>query len=236
MSTSNANLSPVIDTQRFTAFTISNRVNNPSVSNTDTFTGDGSTTGFSLSATPDNAHIMQVKKNGEILQPIDDYTVSGTTLTLGTAPGDGARIVAKITNMTDFRDDTDPIGGSSSGSYLNKPIILENPATSLDVRVGASVRSSSSIKAFFRVSGGEESRRIQDIEFTPFNTTGVPDVTKDPTNSYDRKVSEQDDFVEHKFSVDNLDEFSTFQIKLVFNGTISSYPVRVKDFRAIALA
>ena len=49
--------------------------------------------------------------------------------------------------MTDFRDDTDPIGGSSSGSYLNKPIILENPATSLDVRVGASV-SSSSIKAF----------------------------------------------------------------------------------------
>ena len=236
MSTSNANLSPVIDTQRFTAFTITNRVNNPTVSNTDTFTGDGSTTGFSLSATPDNAHIMQVKKNGEILQPIDDYTVSGTTLTLGTAPGDGARIVAKITNMTDFRDDTDPIGGSSSGSYLNKPIILENPATSLDVRVGASVRSSSSIKAFFRVSGGEESRRIQDIEFTPFNTTGVPDVTKDPTNSYDRKVSEQDDFVEHKFSVDNLDEFSTFQIKLVFNGTISSYPVRVKDFRAIALA
>ena len=64
----------------------------------------------------------------------------------------------------------------------------------------------------------------------------MPDVTKDPTNSYDRKVSEQDDFVEHKFSVDNLDEFSTFQIKLVFNGTISSYPVRVKDFRAIALA
>ena len=138
--------------------------------------------------------------------------------------------------MTDFRDDTDPIGGSSSGSYLNKTIVLENPATSLDVRVGASVRSSSSIKAFFRISGGEESRRIQDIEFTPFNTTGVPDVTKDPTNSYDRKVSEQDDFVEHKFSVDNLDEFSSFQIKLVFNGTISSYPVRVKDFRAIALA
>tara|TARA_Y100000361_G_C11144038_1_gene336911 strand:- start:18 stop:1748 length:1731 start_codon:yes stop_codon:yes gene_type:complete len=236
MSTSNANLSPVIDTKRFTAFTITNRVNNPTVSNTDTFTGDGSTTGFSLSATPDNEHIMQVKKNGEILQPIDDYTVSGTTLTLGTAPGDGATVVAKITNTTDFRDDTEPSGGSSSGSYLNKPILLENPATSIDVRVGASVRSTSSIKAFFRTSGGEESRRIQDIEFTPFNTTGVPDVTVDPTNSYDRKVSELDDFREHKFTVDNLDEFSTFQIKIVFNGTVSSYPVRVKDFRAIALA
>tara|TARA_Y100001937_G_scaffold19591_2_gene26978 strand:- start:5529 stop:11807 length:6279 start_codon:yes stop_codon:yes gene_type:complete len=236
MGSSNANLSPVIDTKRFTAFTISNRVNNPTVSNTDTFSGDGSTTAFSLSATPDNEHIMQVKKNGKILQPVDDYTVSGTTLTLDTAPGDGARVVAKITNMTDFRDDTDPVGGSSSGSYLNKPISLENPATSIDVRVGASVRSTSSIKAFFRVSGGEESRRIQDIEFTPFNTTGVSDTTITPTNSFDRKESQLGDFREHKFSVDNLEEFSSFQIKLVFNGTVSSYPVKVKDFRAIALA
>ena len=68
-----------------TAFTIQNRVSNPSVSSTDTFTGDGSTTAFTLSGTPSSAHIMQVKKNGVLLEPIDDFTVSSTTLTLATA-------------------------------------------------------------------------------------------------------------------------------------------------------
>ena len=36
----------------------------------------------------------------------------------------------------------------------------------LDIRVDTSVRSTSSIKCFFRTTGGEETRRIQDIEFT----------------------------------------------------------------------
>ena len=40
-------------------------------------------------------------------------------------------------------------------------------------RVGFwSVRSTSSIKCFFRLSGGEETRRIEDIPYTPFNTDG----------------------------------------------------------------
>ena len=46
LSTSNANVSPVIDLKRVNAFAITNRLNNPIVSSTDTFTGDGSTTGF----------------------------------------------------------------------------------------------------------------------------------------------------------------------------------------------
>ena len=50
MSSSNANLTPVIDVKRLNAFAIANRLNNPTVSSTDTFTGDGSTTAFTLSA------------------------------------------------------------------------------------------------------------------------------------------------------------------------------------------
>ena len=48
---------------------------------------------------------------------------------------------------------------------LTKTVNLENASTALDVRVAASVRSSSSIKCFFRLSGGEETRRIEDIPF-----------------------------------------------------------------------
>ena len=44
------------------------------------------------------------------------------------------------------------------------------------------------------------------------------------------------DFKDYKFSVSSLPEFTSFQIKVVFNGTNSAYPARLKDFRAIALA
>ena len=67
--TSTQIICPVIDTKRLTAFTIQNRVSNHTVSSTDTFTGDSSTTAFTLSGTPSSVHIMQVK-NGVLLEPL----------------------------------------------------------------------------------------------------------------------------------------------------------------------
>ena len=55
-------------------------------------------------------------------------------------------------------------------------------------------------------------------------------------NSFRSDVVQDIDFKEHKFSVSNLLEFSSFQIKIVFRGTNSSYTARIKDFRGIALA
>ena len=232
MASTSDKVSPVIDVKRLTAFTIQNRVANPSVSSTSTFTGDGSTTAFTLSSTPTSAHLMQVKKNGKILEPIDDFTVSSTTLTLATAPAANDKVVAKITNVINFKDDTESEGGSSSATYLTRPIVLANPSSALEVRVDASVFTSSTIEAYFRTTGGEEFRKITDIGFTAFNTTGAPDESVPPA---DGDVNDEI-FKEHKFSVSGLPEFSSFQIKLVFKGTIASYPVRVKDFRAIAMA
>jgi len=235
-SSTNSKVSPVIDIKRANAFAISNRLNNPTVSTTDTFTGDGSTQAFTLSGTPSNVHIMAVKKDGKKLQPVDDYTVSGTLLTLDSAPAAGSKVVAKITNTVDYEDDTAcgaVCNGSSEGSYITKPINLSNPSTALDIRLAASVRSTSSIKCFFRLSGGEETRRIEDLPYTPFNTDGSPDVSVDPSNG---DLVLDLDFKDYKFSASELPEFTSFQIKIVFNGTNSALPPRLKDFRAIALA
>src|SRR6056300_945828 len=233
ISSSNANLSHVIDLKRVNAFAISNRLNQPAVSNTDTFTGDGSTAAFTLSATPASVHLLSVKKSGKKLSPVDDFTVSGTTLTLTSAPASGSSVVVKLSNMVDYEDDTSIEGGSSEGPYITRPVTLENPSTAIDVRVAASVRSTSSIKMYFRLSGGEETRRIQDIEFTPFNTDGSSDTNITPSQG-DEVIDI--DFKDYKFSVSDLPEFTSFQIKVVFNGTNSAYPARLKDFRAIALA
>ena len=233
ISSTNSKLSPVIDLKRVNAFAISNRLNNPTVSSTDTFTGDGSTVAFTLSGTPSSVHLLSIRKDGKKLQPVDDFTVSGTTLTMGSAPASGSKIVAKITNTVDYEDDTAIEGGSSAGAYITKPVNLANPSTALEVRIAASVRSTSSIKAYYRLSGGEETRRIQDIEFTPFNTDGSPDVTVLPSNG---DVVLDLDFKDHKFSASDLIAFTSFQIKIVFKGTNSALPARLKDLRAIALA
>jgi hypothetical protein len=233
ISSSNANLSPIVDLKRINAFAISNRLNQPQVSTTDTFTGDGSTVAFTMSSSPASVHLLSVKKSGKKLSPVDDFTVSGTTLTLTTAPASGSKVVAKLSNTVDYEDDTATEGGSSEGSYLTRPVNLENPSTAVEVRVAASVRSTSSIKMYYRLSGGEETRRIQDIEFTPFNADGSSDTNITPSQG-DEVLDI--DFRDYKFSASTLPEFTSFQIKVVFNGTNSAYPARLKDFRAIALA
>jgi len=233
ISSTNSKLSPVIDLKRVNAFAIGNRLNNPLVSSTDNFTGDGSTQVFTLSGTPSSVHLMSVKKDGQKLQPVDDFTVAGTSLTLNSTPASGSKVVAKITNTVDYEDDTAREGGSAAGAYITKPINLANQSTALDVRLAASVRASSSIKMYFRLSGGEEIRRIQDIEFTPFNLDGTPDVSVNPSNG---DLVLDLDFKDYKFSVSSLPEFTSFQIKVVFTGTNTAFPARLKDLRAIALA
>ena len=118
-------------------------------------------------------------------------------------------------------------------SICYKTINLENPSTALDIRVAASVRSSSAIKCFFRTSGGEETRRIKDIEFTPFNSDGTSDLSVDPSVG-DSVID--DDFKDYKFTVKDLKEFTSFEIKIVLQGSVSPYAPRIKDFRGIALA
>ena len=53
----------------------------------DKFEGTGSATAFTLSYTYESETSFFVFVNGELLNPVDDYTLSGTTLTLYTAPG-----------------------------------------------------------------------------------------------------------------------------------------------------
>ena len=94
-------------------------------------------------------------------------------------------------------------GGSSVGSYITKSINLANVLL-LDIRVAASVRSESSIK-FFRLSGGEETRRIEDI-FYRFQFRWIL--------MLQFLLSEGDfaldnDFKEHKFSASSLLEFTS---------------------------
>ena len=164
LNTTNTKLSPVLDTQRMSAFTITNRLNQPTSSNTPSFVADTASTGTSTAAV-----------------------------------------------------------------YCTKSIVLENSSTSLDVRLTSNVRSSSSVKVYFRIVGSDDDTTIDKVAWTPFNSDGSEDSTVTP-------AEDDTTFKEYKYSVDSLKDFTTFQLKIELTGSISSYPPKIKDMRAIALA
>ena len=164
LGTTNTKVTPVLDTQRMSAFTITNRMNNPTSGNT-----------------------------------------------------------------PDFVADTVATGTSTAATYVTKSIVLENASTSLDVRLTSNVRSSSSVKMYYRIIGSEDDTTIDKVSWTAFNTDGSEDTTVTPAEN-------STTFKEYKYSVSSLKDFTTFQLKITMTGSISSYPPKIKDMRAIVLA
>ena len=132
-------------------------------------------------------------------------------------------------NTPGYKADTESTGTSTAAVYLTKSITLENSSTSLDVRLASNVRSSSSVKVYFRVLGAEQDEKLEELAWTPFNTDGSEDTTVTP-------AEDNITFKEYQYSVDSLKNFTSFQIKITMTGSISSYPPKIKDMRAIALA
>ena len=162
LTTTNTKLSPVLDTQRMSAFTIQNRLNNPTSSNTPSFVAD-----------------------------------------------------------------TVKTGTSSSAVYLTKPIILENNSKALDIRLTANIRSTSEVEMYYRVA--TDGDKLDQLSWTPFNTDGSPDTTITP-------AEDDTTFKEYKYSASDINDFTSFQLKIVMKGSNSSYPPVLRDMRGIALA
>ena len=62
---------------------------------TDTFSGDGSTTAFTLGETPTYANSVMVFVDGILQKETTNYTISGSTLTFTAAPDASAEIETK---------------------------------------------------------------------------------------------------------------------------------------------
>ena len=65
----------------------------------DTATGDGSTQGFTIDSGRSVEDVL-VTVNGLLLDPVSDYTISGTTLTFTTAPAASAEISFRYLRLT----------------------------------------------------------------------------------------------------------------------------------------
>jgi len=137
---------------------------------------------------------------------------------------------------TDFFASTEPDGDNNSAIYLTKQITLENPATAIKLIHAAHRPSTSEIKVMFKILRTDDASDFEDLGFNFFNTTGVDD-NQTPASA------DENDFKEYVYTAgvtddgigNPLDEFISFQIKIVMQGTNCAEPPRIKDLRAIAL-
>jgi len=84
----------------------------------DSFTGNGSTTAFTLSKVPPSEQAVLVSING-VKQHTDAYSISGTTLTLSAAPDSGDAIEAvSIIDIGEAAGDSLPTQTGNSGKFL----------------------------------------------------------------------------------------------------------------------
>ena len=91
------------------------------------------------------------------------------------------RLTNPISGTTpDFVEETTNQGGSAGSKYITKPIILEDPATSLDIRLSANIRSTGAVKMYYRTTSAEDVRLLNDVAWVAFNTDGSPDKAVPP--------------------------------------------------------
>lgn len=139
--------------------------------------------------------------------------------------------------------DQDP----SAFQYISRELSLENPATSLKIMLNGYINSFSDIRAFYYV-GNETTNNPTFIPFpgfdniaangtviSPAKNSGKSDVEIQKTNLLEQESSKLE-FKEYTFTIDGLQSFKYYRIKLVLTSTNQVYVPRVKDLRVIALA
>ena len=155
-----------------------------------------------------------------------------------------------VTNYADDPRVNSVPGDPSRFIYATKPIVLENPSTSIQVLLDAYLNEDCDLRVFYAY---DQPGRLEDVVYIPFPgfsnqdssrpgavlnpqlSDGTPDVE---TPKSDRILNrpKPGDFREHKYTVDFLPAFTSFRIKIVATTSNQAVPPQFKNLRVSALA
>ena len=158
----------------------------------------------------------------------------------------------KLNNpISDYTNDSrsnELSGDPHAAVYISNRIDLKQPASSLKVLVSAFRHSSADFRVLYQLFRPDSSEVEQTYELFPgYNNLkdtdddGFGDSIIDISLKNGRadafvKSSKSDEFLEYQISIDDLESFTGFKIKIVSSGTDDANSPRFKDFRVIALA
>ena len=137
---------------------------------------------------------------------------------------------------------TEPEGDNHAAIYITKKINLENPATSIRLLMDVNREPSADVKVLFKTLRVDDAFDFDEISYKFFNDDGTIAGSGEP--DVETRFTRFDEYVEHQYTAgvtddgigNPLDEFISFQIKIVMRATNQARPPRIKKLRAIALA
>ena len=109
--------------------------------------------------------------------------------------------------------------------YVTQPVELESESTSLKVIFAGNVTKDNYVQVFYRILSSGENCDIEEKDWINIPYSG--------SFSY---ATEEDEYYDYEYEISGLDPFRKIQVKVVGWGDDKSIPVKIKDFRAVALA
>tara|TARA_Y200000002_G_scaffold11375_1_gene9318 strand:+ start:1696 stop:9069 length:7374 start_codon:yes stop_codon:yes gene_type:complete len=137
-------------------------------------------------------------------------------------------------------------GDQHTSYYVSKPILIKQPATSLQVIFDAFRPASTDFRVLYSLIRGDASEVDQKFVLFPgylnsVDTTGngfgdTPIDTAKNDGRPDKFINPGGEFREYQYSINDLEPYTGFVIKVVFNGTNQAEVPVLKNIRALALA
>jgi len=243
MSTTNSDVSPIIDLSRLNLITVENNINNGGISNNNVAVVGGGT-GYANGT------------SNITLDPVDHPTGTGAAVTLVTdgtgaitdayasAEGSGYfdNITATLSGGTSgsvtISAETDREGGNGIARYITRRVTLQDGFDAEDVRVyiRAYKPSTSNINIYYKALSSTDSESFDDKywnKMTQETDSSVYSANESDFLTYNYKTA--DDSAAYTVGSTTFKDFKYFAIKVVLTSSSNIDPPKIKDLRAVAL-
>ena len=183
---------------------------------------DMTTADENLSPVLDTQNATFVYGRNKINNPVSNYATDSRTNSIESDPH-GSRFVTEMTHLT-------------------------QPATSLKVMISCNRPPEADFRVFYRLLTADSTevgttfrafpgfKNMKDTDGDGFGDEVLDEANNDGRPDAFVAANGDDEFSDYQFSVDELEQFSGFAVKIVMTTTNESEPPRFRDFRAIALA
>jgi hypothetical protein len=140
------------------------------------------------------------------------------------------------------------INDPHGSTFITEATHLTQPATSLKVLISANRAPEADFRVFYRLLTADSTevgttyrafpgfKNMKDLDGDGFGDEVIDEANNDGRPDQFVAPNPDDEFSDYQFSVDELEQFSGFVIKIVMTTTNESEAPRFRDFRAIALA
>ncbi|CAB4126783.1 Domain of unknown function DUF4815 [uncultured Caudovirales phage] len=249
LKSTNASLSPLIDTHRSSAIAVTNRVDSP-VQNTYNFaTIDQVTLLSAISCTLNGATISTaVTASQAVLKRVIPGTyvrftgsstnstynnvnllVTTVDSTLGTLTVSGVAFTSETVALTlyysnNFVDDITPFGSSTQSKYVSKEVNLALQSTSLRIKYAGRIPTEADVLVYYKIGTGA----------TVFSQTNWTLLSPDAAIPKTALASEK--FSDINYTISGLPLFTKVSVKIVMKSSNTAAVPRIKDLRIIACA